>query len=351
MYDIVSIGGATYDLFTKVHDSKVLQIKSNQEIKEELLLPYGGKIKIDEIHETLGGGATNTSIAFSRMGFSAAFCGVVGDDLWGMKVKANLENEGVCRELLSTTEDEKTSFSIILSSFEGERTVLNFTGANHLFTEEFFPLTKVMQTKWIFLNHLSGEANSLVEKIALILEKKPEINLAWNPGGVQLEKGAQEFKNILSKTKVLFLNKEEAEKFTHKKATKSIQKMLDLGENKVEKKITLMDDIFDVLHNLGVELVVVTDGRNGAQVSDGKNVLYCPVFKAERVDTLGAGDSFASGFVSALLMQKDLQTALKFGTINATSVVNHYGAQKGLLNRKSMDEKMNERKREIIKIK
>lgn len=340
MYDIISIGGGTFDLFVKAHDSKIMQIKNKQKEEESLLLPYGGKQKIDEVHETLGGGAHNTSVAFARLGLKAAYCGLIGDDIWGNKILANLETEGVSNELLSRTEDEKTSFSVILNSYEGERTVLNYLGANHLFTEEYFPLAKVMQSKWIFLNHLSGEANRLVKKVELILNKKNNIKLAWNPGGVQLREGTESFKKILKRTNVLFLNKEEAEKFSGISCNKKLEKIKDAYN---------VNNIFKHFHQLGVENVVITDGRKGAQVSNKKETLYCPALNEERIDTLGAGDSFASGFIGALLLNNNLQTALKFGTINATSVVQHYGAQQGLLTIKQIQETLKTKKIKITK--
>ena len=72
MYDVISIGGNTFDLFVKVHDSKVMQIKTKQAVQDELLLPYGGKIRIDELHETLGGGAHNTCVTFARLELQVA---------------------------------------------------------------------------------------------------------------------------------------------------------------------------------------------------------------------------------------------------------------------------------------
>jgi len=344
MYDIISIGGGTFDLFVKAHDSQIMQMKNQESSTASLLLPYGGKQKIAEVHETLGGGAHNTSVASARMGLKTAYCGLIGNDLWGKKILANLEAENVSKELLSTTEDEKTSFSVILNSFEGERTVLNYLGANHLFTEEYFPLAKIMQTQWIFLNHLSGEANCLVKKIEVILKQKPEIKLAWNPGGVQLDAGAEKFKKILQNTEILFLNKEEAEKFSGIKNQRFYKKA-------GLKQVYNLTQTFEYFQNLGVKIVVITDGRNGAQASSGKSVFYCPVKNQKRVDTLGAGDSFASGFTSALILKKGLQTALKFGTLNATSVVNHYGAQRGLLTLNKIMQELKKQNIQIYKIK
>lgn len=344
MYDIISIGGGTFDLFVKAHDSRIMRIKNQATEEACLLLPYGGKQKIDEVHETLGGGAHNTSVAFARMGLKSAYCGLIGEDLYGKKILANLEAEGICQDFLSVTEDEKTGFSVILNSFEGERTVLNYVGANHLFGEEHFPVIQLLQTKWIFLNHLSGEANRLIKKVNLVLEQNPKIKLAWNPGGVQLEEGAEKFKKILEKTEVLFLNKEEAEKFSRLTSNqlitqKEISEAYDLSE------------IFQYFHHLGVKIVVITDGRKGAQCSAKNTQYHCPVYDFKRVDTLGAGDAFASGFTGALILKKDLQTALKFGTINATSVVSYYGAQKGLLKLREIEKVLQKQAIKIIQLK
>ena len=90
----------------------------------------------------------------------------------------------------------------------------------------------------------------------------------------------------------------------------------------------------------GVKKVVITDGRNGAQASDGKRLYFCPVISHKRIDTLGAGDSFASGFTSAVMRGKNLKTALIYGTLNASSVVSHFGAQKGLLTHKELEDRI-----------
>lgn len=349
MYDIISIGGGTFDLFVKAHETKVMQIKTLEQTEASLVLPYGGKVKIDEVHETLGGGAHNTSVAFARLGLKSAYCGLIGDDLWGKKILANLEREGVSKELLSITEDEKTSFSVILNSFEGERTVLNYLGANHLFTEEYFPLRKIMDTRWIFLNHLSGEANRLTQKIELILNQKPKLKLAWNPGGVQLQEGALKFKKLLSKTEVLFLNKEESEKFSGLLAQDKL-KVGAKGKQNQEFEVFNLQHVFAYFAQFGVKKIVITDGRRGAQAFDGKKTYYCPVWDLQRVDTLGAGDAFASGFTGGLFLKNNLQLALLFGTINATSVVNHYGAQQGLMTLAEIEEVYQKQKKHVLQI-
>ena len=72
---IFTIGGATFDMFIKAHDHGIMQFKTAESFKDWICLDYGGKVKIDEVYETFGGGATNTAIAFARMGFQAFFVG------------------------------------------------------------------------------------------------------------------------------------------------------------------------------------------------------------------------------------------------------------------------------------
>jgi ribokinase len=102
------------------------------------------------------------------------------------------------------------------------------------------------------------------------------------------------------------------------------------------------DDVSGIMRKFlkyGVKKVVITDGKNGAQASDGKYFYFCPVITHKKVDTLGAGDAFAIGFSSAIILGKDLETALKYGTINANSVISFFGAQTGLLSKKEMEKR------------
>ena len=94
------------------------------------------------------------------------------------------------------------------------------------------------------------------------------------------------------------------------------------------------------MHELGPKIIVITDGPNGAYVSDKKDVWFGPMYPdpAPPVDRTGAGDSFASTFTSALALGESLETALSWGPINSMSVVQYVGAQAGLLSREKLEE-------------
>jgi len=343
---IFTIGGATFDIFIKAHDHSIIRIRDQHSSKELLCLDYGGKVKIDEVHETYGGGATNTAVAFSRMGFDVLFVGTVGDDEYGIKVLENLKKEGVDGRYAKLTKRDMTAFSTILNTFEGDRTVLAYAGANMFFDSDDLPIDGLVKADWIFLNHLTLPKSKIPNTILNVLKKNPKIKLAWNPGHEQFEEGIKKWKELLSHTEILFVNKEEASLFTRTPYKLAGIKSDDPKCHNHLPSAFLppyADDVCEIMYQFfktGVKMVVITDGKNGAQASDGKRMYFCPVITHKKVDTLGAGDAFASGFASARILGKDFETALKYGTINANSVISFFGAQKGLLTAKEINKQM-----------
>ena len=344
---IFTIGGATFDIFVEPHDHGIMRFSSEESREQWLCLDYGGKVRVDEVHETFGGGATNTGIAFARMGFDACSVVKVGAE-YGERVIENLEANKVNTQYVKKTKRDKTAFSTIISTFEGDRTVLAYAGANQYFNAKDLPLKDLEQANLIFLNHLAEERSRIPHEILKILKKHPNIKLAWNPGREQLEQGVKKWKNLLEHTEILFLNKEEASLFTRTPYQLAGMKREDTKSHFHLPKAFLppyADDVSEIMYEFfkyGPKIVVITDGKNGAQASDGKRLYFCPVVAAKRKDSTGAGDAFGSGFTSAILLGENLKTALKYGTLNAHNVINFSGAQTGLLTRKEMAKKIKE---------
>ena len=98
-------------------------------------------------------------------------------------------------------------------------------------------------------------------------------------------------------------------------------------------------DLANGLHALGPEIVVITDGPNGSYASDGTKVVTVPNYPdpAPPVERTGAGDAFSSTFVAAIAAGEPLETALLWAPINSMNVVQHIGAQKGLLTKEALD--------------
>ena len=78
-------------------------------------------------------------------------------------------------------------------------------------------------------------------------------------------------------------------------------------------------------------IVVITDGKKGVYAYDGQKYYRCGEFPAKVVSTLGAGDAFASTFTAVFSRDKNIEKALMYASVNAASIVEHFGAQDGFL--------------------
>ncbi|MDH5596855.1 MAG: carbohydrate kinase family protein [Candidatus Peregrinibacteria bacterium] len=348
---IFTIGGATFDIFVKAEDQTIMKMKTPDTVDKWLCFPHGAKVKVQEVLESYGGGATNTAITFARQGFDVCFVGKVGEE-YGDKVFANLSREGVDCRFAKKTGRDKTGFSTIINTFDGDRTLLAYPGANQFFTEKDLPLEALAQADWIFLNHLTTPNSKIPEVLLKILKANPHIRLAWNPGREQIAEGVKKWSALLKRTEILFLNKEEAAAFSRQTYKPAAIKKDDpkLRYGKAKLLPPYADDLSDILKTLvryGVKMAVVTDGRNGAQATDGKNHYFCPVVTHRRVDTLGAGDAFASGFTTAIIKRLPLKDALVYGTLNAAGAVMKPGAQNGLLDKEGMEKALKKHRLQV----
>ncbi len=311
----LSIGGATYDLF--------LTMKKNLTADHSAInLQIGHKLGVDAVIETCGGGASNTSVAFARLGLNAAFCGVLGSDQWGERLLGAMQKEGVNTAPATIVDDETSSFSIILSLASGERTILHAPGVSEHLQDMTLDLEAVKSANVVYLNHLHETSCMIEDDVTKAILARPDIHLTWNPGGCQIDAGmdAKDKAELLKATDLLLLNKEEAFEFT---------------------KTKTIPDALKKLIAAGAKNVCITDGKHGVTASDGKHTYHCPVLADTKVvDTTGAGDAFGAAATWALLRGESLQKALICGTLSAASVVGAIGAQAGLLTENQMQEKV-----------
>ena len=311
-YDIVTIGDASEDIFVRPRDLKVVndaRFVSGKAASFEL----GEKILLDDVQYEIGGSACNNAVAFSRQGYKTAAIVAIGDDTPGQKIEEKFAAENIDSKFIKKSIDYKTNFSVVFNIGD-ERTIFIYHGLN-----DYSCLTPAtnLAAGWIFLAPL-GDGDEGVVGAVVSLAAEKNVKIAWNPGGVQIKKTAQHYREILACTSILFLNREEAIKFVNFPVKPQI------GE------------VMKALCGYGVNIVVVTDGKKGASAYDGRNFYHADIISGERVDATGAGDSFATGFVGKIIEKNDLASdivaeALKCGIANSTSVVNYIGAQKGLL--------------------
>ncbi len=314
MLDIITFGSASLDIF--LHLKKVKIIKDKKFVTGEgIAFNLGSKIDVQDIKFNSGGGGTNTAATFSNQKFKTAFYGVVGNDLAGKKILEELKEKGINTKFVLTKKGRPTNHSIILESGkEQERTILVYRGASELLEEKDISWDKIRneKPKWFYIAPLSGKTAFLTEKI-ISFAKKEKIKVALNPGNSQLSLKKKVLDFVLKKIDILFLNQEEASFLT---------------------KIPYQNEkeIFLKLEKLCPGIIVMTKGKEGVIVYDGKSIYQAKPKKIKVKDKTGAGDSFASGFVSGYIYSDgDIKYSIQFGIANANSCLQEIGAKNGLL--------------------
>lgn len=307
MYDVITVGSATVDVFAKTHFSELIKILDPKGETDLLAFPSGTKILIDDLEFTTGGGGTNTAVALSRLGHKTGFLGKLGQGTNSDFIHKDLAKEKI--DLLCAHGKGNAGYSIILDTLEHDRTILAYKGINDELKVEDVPFRK-LKAKWFYFSAMMEESFHTLERIAEFARQK-NIKIAFNPSTYLAEKGKSHLKNILSRAELLVLNKEEA--------------CLLVGHDEIE-------GLLFKLKGLGPRIVVITDGKNNLFVMDNGAIYSAFPPPVKIVDATGAGDAFASSFLSGIIRKKGVEFAIKLGIINAQSVVKHYGAKNILLN-------------------
>lgn len=322
MFDIITIGGATLDFFVNTSKDSIMELRSLAGIKEYFCLGYGDKIEIDKSSFHIGGGAVNTAVNFATQGLSTSLlvktgAGHISDYLLSKVRSRNVDTSCVIR-----AKDQRTGFSIILTSFEGDRTVLMQRGANSTLVKDDIDWEALSHTKAIYCSALSNASEKVLPDISDFCQRK-NIKFACNPGGITIREGMNSKIASLSRMNVLFLNKSEASDFTGV-TEKSEAHGDEDGFNPYVKEMLVR------LKTYVKDIVVITDGKKGVHVYDGNKFYFAKPYPAKVVSSLGAGDAFASTFYATLLKTDDIKKAISFALINSASVVSEFGAQRGL---------------------
>ena len=287
-----------------------------------------GEAVVTQTKTSPGGSAANTIYGLAKLGVNSGFTGVVGDDGEGKILLQDFQRVGIDISQVRVKPGAKTGSVLCLSDRLGRRSLYVVPGANSLLATDDLELAYINQAK---LLHLSSFADDKQFKILLELIDKLDVSIkvSFAPGALYAAKGLKALAPILSKTYVLFINQGEMQQLT--------------GEGVITgAKICL---------NQGCRIVVVTLGR-GIRLELGKEGSYRTVTTTSyireadneypiepirrnigvQVDTTGAGDAFATGFLYGLLKGKDLKQCGHLGAIVAQLCINKIGARQGLPN-------------------
>lgn len=321
-YDVLAIGDVVSDIFLPLKGAKHISLQESKD-GELIVFDDGEKIPIDKPIYVHGvGNSSNAAVASSRLGFNAGLVSAVGDDYLGQEILKHLLSEEVSVEFIEIDENYSSNLHFVLW-YQPERVIL----LNHQKFHYHFPsLKENLIPEWIYLSSIAPNIKTIYPEIKDFLIKNSNVKLLFQPGSYQIPLIDNDLKEIVKLSEVLILNKEEAA-IISKKDPKDIHYSAN------------------ILLNIGVKLVIITDGPIGSYAMSDKNrkLYFLPAYPdpSKPKERTGAGDSYASAFMGSLIHGNDFKTAMAWGSINAMSVVQYVGAQEGLLSSGQIQQYLN----------
>jgi len=365
MKKVLTIGGATEDVFLLYKNIEMLNLTTEFEKRSFIILEEGRKIDINELKYYTGGGATNSAASFKKLGFSVAPFFKVGNDREAEFIIEQLATLQLKLDYIIKDPHAATAISFIIPTARGDRTVLVYRGANRFLKEEELPGSALDEADAVYVTSLTGESSQLLPVITQRAQQH-KCSVAVNPGTSQLRAGADMVREALPNIDIFILNSTEARYCMASliQTDPLLQKSLLTEEqftanNKLPELLrsTLIHQgiCFGLRHyvkailNRGPSIAVVTNGAEGVYVATEKKILFHPSIDTAIVNTLGAGDAFASCFVAWLANGQSIEDALRAGILNATSVISYLDTKTGLLTEDQLIEKLKHLDKKLLK--
>jgi ribokinase len=271
-------------------------------------LPLGLKMEVEDVTFATGGNATNVAVTFARQGLHSAYMWALGTDPASDTILKVLDDEGVDTSNVVVDDHYQSGYSVIMIATNGERTILNHRGKSVTKGSKMLDFSVVKDYDWVYPTSLADGGLDMLREVVDAADKY-DVKVMLNPAGPELA-DPDKLKVLLESVDVLCTNKEEMKLLVH-------------GETCEEL----------ALHALNyVPVAIVSDGPNGVVATDGKTIVRAGMYEdVPVIDRTGAGDAFASGFLSQWSKGKSLKESIIFASANSTSVVSKIGAKDGIL--------------------
>lgn len=332
---VICIGSTSKDIFFPTGEGIVLETPEDLTAQRKVAFELGGKYRVDDRYEAVGGVAANVAQALAKLDIDSAVYGNIGGDEIGRWILSELKAAHVSTDLLTVDSSSRSDLSaIIVLTQNGERTIFHNRDANEKL--DVVP-EKLSGAEWLFVSALNGDWKTNLRRI-LGSVGTSGMKLALNPGQHNLRDDAGLVLEAASRAEILVLNKDEALELVMKSEA-------DASSDELNDEKFLLSS----LHKAGAKIIGMTDGARGAWGSDRKETWHCPIGHVERVvDATGAGDAFSAAFFAGFFLGKSLPDMLRYGIAESGSVVTEYGANGGLLSVGEIESRIAELKPEKI---
>jgi ribokinase len=314
--DVVGFGAMNIDHLCQVDE---LVVDGEQSVRDFVSIP--------------GGSAANTIYGLARLGLKAGFVGAVGTDKFGKALIDHFKSAAVDTSQVRVKKAE-TGATTCISDKLGRRAIYVSPGANNLLNSGDIALAYLNQARAVHLSSFADD-RQLKLQVASVKKLKDSVRVSLAPGMIYVTKGLKALVPLLKRTYVIFVNREEIERLTGKDFKAGAMELVKSGCR-------------IVVVTLGKGLAKGKAGMITAYIRDGKKEYEVESEKASHkssLETTGAGDAFAAGFLFGLLKGKGVEECGLLGDITAGFTINKVGARTGLPTLSQLSQKYLKRSR------
>src|SRR6266566_3780314 len=312
-YDVLGIGNAIFDVL----------VQTDEKFLADHGMTKGGMTLIDEARaasiyrdmgpatEMSGGSGANTIVGIANLGARAAFIGKVKDDQIGRLYAHDIRAAGVVFDTASASDGPASGCSYILVTPDGERTMNTYLGAAQNLTPDDVDAAQIAASHIVYLEGYLWDPASAKEafvKAATIAHGAGRQVALTLSDSFCVDRYRDEFLDLMRKGTVDLVFANEAE----------LHSLYQTSDFDTALKQLRAD----------TKLGVVTRSEKGCVVAAKDGVTAVPAFPIEKlVDTTGAGDLFAAGFLFGLVRNAGYENAGRLGALAAAEVIQHIGAR------------------------
>jgi ribokinase len=281
-------------------------------------LVFDGEKSVKDFESIPGGSAANTIYGLARLDLNTGFVGAVGTDKYGKALIDDFKTAAVDTSQIRIKKAE-TGSTMCISDKLGRRAIYISPGANSFLDSKDIDIAYFNRAQIVHLSSFADD-RQLKLQVALVKKLKESVRVSLAPGMIYVTKGLKTLAPLFKRTYVVFINREEIERLTGIDFSTGARELVKSGCR-------------IIVVTLGKGLAKGKAGMVTAYIHDGEKEYEVVSEKAGRkspLETTGAGDAFAAGFLFGLLKGKTIEECGTLGDIVAGFAIKKVGARTGL---------------------
>lgn len=308
MKKVLGMGNALVDVLAVIDNDKLLEILELPKGSMQLIDDSKLKIISEEINKlqkniVSGGSASNTIIGLAHLGIETGFLGRIGSDFYGNYYKDDLKKHNVRSHLTEVNEASGVASTFI--SKDGERTFGTYLGAAALLNANELKEEDFKNYTYFYIEGYLVQSHDLIKK-AIVLAKEAGAKVILDMASYNVVEENKEFllEIIPQYVDIIFANEDEAKALLNQEAEQAVSTLA--GQ---------------------VDMAIVKIGSKGSWVQQEEEKVFVPALKVDCIDTTGAGDLYAAGYIYGIINNCPLGVCGQIGTLLAAHVIQEIGAK------------------------